>query len=168
MPAVPALLRHIYTRKRSVLSQARHLLTGASPRRARSYQPPLSSVADAKEIIKQIDSSSPFSWEALRDALNVPNSVSEPYTENPLGHRGDRIPQSNSTSLPIKHVASVLRRRKPTPRDRHDEIPDGLPGQVRVPRRKRNVEEPRTPPGLPHGKGGVCQRQEGHLMGHEA
>ena len=78
--------------------EAWRLLRGASPRRERPNQPPVSSVADTKEDVTK-DRGNPLQWVAgsVRNR-EWPNDVSEAYTENPVGRRGDCAPQSNSAS----------------------------------------------------------------------
>ena len=100
--------------------EAWRLLRGASPRRVRPNQPPVSSVADTKEDVTK-DRCSPLHW-VTGSARNHewPNDVSEAYTENPVGRRGDSAPQSNSASLHISmQAATVSLLRKPTRRDRY-------------------------------------------------
>ena len=82
-----------------------------------------------------------------------------------MGRRGDRTPQSNSASLLIEQVATVLPCRKPTQRDRYGEILEGLPGSKSVARRKRDVRNLGGPM-VSLEEGRVYQRNEGHLMGH--
>ena len=59
-------------------------------------------------------------------------------------------------------VATELVIRKPTRRDRHGEIPEGLPGSKSVARRKRDVRNLGGP--VVSRKGRVYQPNEGHLM----
>jgi hypothetical protein len=61
----------------SAPSKAWHFLQGESPCWARSNQPPISSVAVMEETEKKKS-----------------NEIIEAYTENHVGHKGDRTPGS--------------------------------------------------------------------------
>ena len=89
---------HAYVLIGRAPGEAWRLLRGASPRRERPNQPPVSSVADTKEDVTK-DRGNPLQWVAgsVRNR-EWPNDVSEAYTENPVGRRGDCAPQSNSAS----------------------------------------------------------------------
>src|SRR5208283_5219837 len=96
------------------------LLRGASPRRVRPNQPPVSSVANAKEVLKQIDATCSDWKRALRDTLNGRTMCSK-RTQRILWAVGE-------TALPKaiqpRHInESRWRRsppiRKPTRRDRY-------------------------------------------------
>ncbi len=55
--------------------------------------------------------------------------MSEAYTENPVGRKGGRISLKQFSLVRIvKQVATALVVRKPTQRDRHGEILEGLSG----------------------------------------
>ncbi len=72
----------------SAPGEAWHFLRGESPRRVRPNQPPVSSVAYAKEEVKWIDAPLPVVEESSVRQLELPNNAYEAYTENPVGRRG--------------------------------------------------------------------------------
>ncbi len=54
--------------------------------------------------------------------------MSEAYTENPVGRKGGLSLKQFSLVRIVKQVATALVVRKPTQRDRHGEILEGLSG----------------------------------------
>lgn len=68
------------------------------------------------------------------------NDNGEAYTGNTIGRRRDVPLRSDSAPLMVKmQLATVLTNRKPAQKNRHGEIPEGLPGSESVACSERSV-----------------------------
>lgn len=77
-----------------------------------------------------------------------PNEPCEAYPGNHVSRRGARTPRSLiQPRQSEKQMATVLTHRKPTRRNRHGEVPEGLPGSTKsaacVERSVENLGDPR-------------------------